>query len=623
MAQQRYPGAQPFQPDQEKIFFGREADLDDLRRRIKLAPLSVLYGKSGLGKSSLVNAGLIPDLRRRGRTDFVRIRFGAAPRQLDASAGPTPAQHCREAIGQLVATSDDYLTKLLPEDLSIWRMAKSYLTTRPAEQELLLIFDQFEELFTYSAATVTEFKRQIAETLHTAVPQRYWDALEQAYDATGTNPLTQEETIQLQAESRVKVLFVVRSDRLHLLEKMSDFLPAILRNCQELLPLDLGQAREAILVPARLRGYFSIPPFDYEPDAVNDILSYLTRGGTEYIESTQLQIICHSLAESLVATGSGRITTDATINLAAIIENYYEDRIGQIVEDTEQLAARRLIEEGLIFAEEERRLSLYEGQLLKHISPQTLRILTDGHLLRAEPSLRGGYTYELSHDTLVAPILKARDERWAEERRLATQVAARQRVEELAVERQKRRIAYAWAAGAMLLALIAIVLAVFAYRAQREASREAFTRQFESARRLKLEGLYAAAIGELDTLIPVARRLGRPVVARLVDTADAYRQISRIMAQAEEPGEDSLRVALESYRRAAQISNDSRLTQLVVETEAKLADRISDEKERYINFLRAGQPAVARELREVLLMLDPSLAPELDSIRSRYLPEDN
>ena len=62
----RYPGAQPFQTSQEAIFFGREEDRAQLHRYVKLESLVVLYAKSGLGKSSLINAGLIPKIQSEG-----------------------------------------------------------------------------------------------------------------------------------------------------------------------------------------------------------------------------------------------------------------------------------------------------------------------------------------------------------------------------------------------------------------------------------------------------------------------------------------------------------------------------------------------------------------------------
>jgi hypothetical protein len=51
----RYPGAQPFETNQKDIFFGRVKDVDALCRLVRLEPLTVLYSKSGLGKSSIIS----------------------------------------------------------------------------------------------------------------------------------------------------------------------------------------------------------------------------------------------------------------------------------------------------------------------------------------------------------------------------------------------------------------------------------------------------------------------------------------------------------------------------------------------------------------------------------------
>ena len=58
----RYPGTQSFQKTDSHIFFGRDDDCSALLRLIRLEQLVVLYGKSGLGKTSLLNAGILPKL---------------------------------------------------------------------------------------------------------------------------------------------------------------------------------------------------------------------------------------------------------------------------------------------------------------------------------------------------------------------------------------------------------------------------------------------------------------------------------------------------------------------------------------------------------------------------------
>jgi len=73
----RYPGAQPFTTQQKQIFFGRDKDVEKLYDLIRLENLVVLYSKSGLGKSSLINAGIIPNIESDNLLQPFLIRFGA------------------------------------------------------------------------------------------------------------------------------------------------------------------------------------------------------------------------------------------------------------------------------------------------------------------------------------------------------------------------------------------------------------------------------------------------------------------------------------------------------------------------------------------------------------------
>ena len=54
--QSRYVGARPFETEQQVIFKGRQADTEAIFRLLQLENLTVLYGQSGTGKSSLLNA---------------------------------------------------------------------------------------------------------------------------------------------------------------------------------------------------------------------------------------------------------------------------------------------------------------------------------------------------------------------------------------------------------------------------------------------------------------------------------------------------------------------------------------------------------------------------------------
>ncbi len=446
----RYPGAQPFETDQQGIFFGRQKDVESLGRLVRQEPLTVLYSKSGLGKSSLLNAGVIPAIQAEGEYRPLRFRFNAFDKDAPLEGQPMPAIRTMETIRGGKASATTFLDCLIENEATIWHDLKEQqllaFMTQPSnpqsairnpQSKLLLVFDQFEELFTYPPEAVLAFRKQLAEALYTPLPRRYWDML----DLYGKeqSPLSHDEQTLLETPLDLRVVVAIRQDRMHLLGNLNDYLPTISKTWFELQPLNDVQAKEAIIQPAALVGNYLSAPFQYEAQALADILHFLTKGGKEKIESTQLQIVCNSLERKAAAQKLSHIRPADVGDLDAVIENYYLEKIASIGDEEEQLAARRLVEEGLVYEEEERRLSLYEGIILKvyDIAPDTLRKLVDSHLLRAEPSLQGGYTYELSHDTLVAPVLKAKAKRIAAEKLEAEQEALRIKELELVDLRRK------------------------------------------------------------------------------------------------------------------------------------------------------------------------------------------
>jgi len=466
MSQFRYPGAQPFSSQQHNIFFGRDKDSASLFQLIRLEPLVVLYGKSGTGKSSLINAGVMPLIRE--ESDFlpIPIRFGA---WIEGKK----AEPVEIAIASLMRENrpETFLDRLHLKEKTLWHVMKNWQISEDGQLNIILIFDQFEELFTYPSEQIQHFKVQLAELLRGQVPQHYRDALEENQKADSLD-LGPEQLTLLESPFNLRVLLSIRSDRMSLLDQLSDYLPTILKNCYSLGPLSYEEAEDAILEPAYQKGNFTVGVFDYEDEAIIQIMNFLTEQGKQEVESFQLQILCHSIEEKVIAEQKTKITPEDLGDMAHIFENYYEDRIQKIEGSAARLAARRLIEEGLIFEEEERRLSLYEGQIHKvfGLDVQILNQLVDAHLVRAEPSLQGGYTYELCHDALVKPILESKKKRKEEERRIAED-KERRRIELEEAERRremeekrKRKWALRFALGASILALITLVVLVFAIR---------------------------------------------------------------------------------------------------------------------------------------------------------------
>ncbi|MEM8528247.1 MAG: hypothetical protein AAGG68_26625 [Bacteroidota bacterium] len=269
----------------------------------------------------------------------------------------------------------------------------------------------------------------------------------------------------LHTNCRPRVLFAIRSDRMSLLDRISDYLPIVKRAWYELYALTELQAEEAIYNPAYKEGNFRTPIFDYSDDTIDAILNYLTKDHQQKIESFQLQILCQAIERKVEQQGLTFVQRSDLGNIQTVYENYYDDQIQQLASPEDQLAARRFIEYGLVLEEEERRLSLYEGQIKRQygLSDELLAQLVNTHIIRREPSLRGGYVYELSHDTLVKPILKAKQA-------LVAMEEEDRQAKLLKEERKKRRRANLIAIAGITLAVLAIIASILAIRQTAKAN---------------------------------------------------------------------------------------------------------------------------------------------------------
>jgi serine/threonine protein kinase/WD40 repeat protein/class 3 adenylate cyclase len=138
-----YKGLRAFGEADAADFYGRDALVGELVRALVDHRLVAVVGPSGIGKSSVVKAGLVPSLRS-----------GALPGSeewlvTDMFPGSYPYDELAAALLRVaVERSDDLVEELARDELGIRRLAKRIL---PAESELLLVVDQFEELFKLTA----------------------------------------------------------------------------------------------------------------------------------------------------------------------------------------------------------------------------------------------------------------------------------------------------------------------------------------------------------------------------------------------------------------------------------------------------------------------------------------
>src|SRR5256885_5724333 len=74
-----YKGLQPYTEADRAYFFGRERDREIIIANLYAAPLTVLYGASGVGKSSVLLAGVVPALKETPRAAVVVFRDWQTP----------------------------------------------------------------------------------------------------------------------------------------------------------------------------------------------------------------------------------------------------------------------------------------------------------------------------------------------------------------------------------------------------------------------------------------------------------------------------------------------------------------------------------------------------------------
>jgi len=419
MAQYRYPGIQPFTEQQKGLFFGRDNDREQLLSLILLEKLTVLFGKSGYGKSSLLNAGIAPDLdkeSRRGRWEYVPLfirfhsRVGNEQYNWFDWFSFQIAQKMPES-DQETYQKRQFLPKTLWGELKRWQ-------TRP-NQVFVLIFDQFEEIFTYPQEQQEAFKEQLAALLYANIP---------AYLEHHEDEHPEEEVVLMNMKMEVKALIAIRSDRLSELDQLKDKLPAILNKRYELRALTRAQAQEALVVPAGLlqsegEDGFKSGVFSWQEDAIQKVMDELSRNkvGKEMgVEAFQLQILAQNVEreviEGNVADRDGDGKPDVAVtdlpSIDRLYEDFYENTL-KTLSQQERNKARNLLEKGLIFEADNQRINLHEKLIARdfEVDNSLIEKLIDLRLLRSEPSTSGGNNIELSHDSFVLPILNAAQKR--------------------------------------------------------------------------------------------------------------------------------------------------------------------------------------------------------------------
>ena len=216
-----YPGLSSFSSGDSEYFFGREQEVESLIKKLHQLHLMALIGPSGAGKTSFLQAGLIPALPEGWGCVFM-------------NPGGAPIVNLQQGLAPVLSGDEEANARMIrfeEPDTAIWILNR----VRQAHKEFVLIVDRFEELFTLSSSEVQS---------------RFADFLGHAT-----------------LEANIRVLLVMRDDFFIFCKEHLSLAP-IFSELTGMLPLTGAALRRALVQPALKCGY----KFEDET-LVHDILS--------------------------------------------------------------------------------------------------------------------------------------------------------------------------------------------------------------------------------------------------------------------------------------------------------------------------------------------------------------
>lgn len=375
--------------------YGRDKETATLTDIIINHTACVMYGKSGIGKSSLLRAGVFPQLRNNGLVPiYLRLAHNT-----DISY----VQQIEQAISESVVVHD-----LLPDsisDLGLWDyLHRHYFTDCDGNSVTpVIVLDQFEEIFTLTQvehkADVQRLFTELADVLNDVKPDMVLET--EALYAKNTNSIentTNSSGFILQSLSKAtlkykkslsfRFVFSLRDDSLYLLERNSVKIPAIKVNRYNLCALDEVSAMEVIMKPCP--GLFT----DKEGSDVLDGLAYYEYDDYRVVDPAILSLFLFSYYKE-----QGKLTyTD-------IFGRYYQDCTKDI-----KRSSMSYIEDHLLTERGNRNQIPIDEMLAAGVSTTEVKSLLQRKILKREKRKGIGYV-EFSHDRLCEQALKNREER--------------------------------------------------------------------------------------------------------------------------------------------------------------------------------------------------------------------
>jgi WD40 repeat protein len=503
-----WPGLESFEEDAHAFFFGRNREINLLRDHVLDTAVTVLYGRSGLGKTSLLHAGLFPLLRTRHFLP-IHVRFaltpGATPLTRQLHSAVRDSIRAEVADGVLPSDEESIWEYVHRNDFELWSTRNYPLTP-------VIVLDQFEELFTLGervADLVNAFRDQLGDLAENRIPA------DLATRIDGDEAVARRFNLR---SRNYKLLISLREDFLPDLEGWCRLIPTLGRSRVRLLRLSTDQALDAVHEPAAhmmtnelarrvvdiIAGEGLHP--EKTPDSLDVVFPGDQRADAE-VEPALLSLFCRELNEERKRRGQAGFDDDLIEDAKHdTLSNYYSSCVRGL-----EPRVARFIESELITEKGFRDSYIREDAVPAHLTEDELHQLISLRLLRLEDRY-GAQRIELTHDVLTAAVREHRDRRRADEEKATLTEAAKQahereqaahsqaaaeeraklEAQEHAQVLQKRTRALRLALmGTAIVAVVALVLAcvaVIAWHRATTASHEALGERLTSEGQAILAG---------------------------------------------------------------------------------------------------------------------------------------
>ncbi len=457
--------------ESEKLY-GRDDEVEVLMSRIEYNVQTVVYGRSGIGKSSILNAGIFPKARLAGM-------MPVAIRLLHTSDKENPTEpyidQIRKAIDNELLRLGGNARELVPHAEghaeTLWEYLHRHtfsIENRPVRP--LLVFDQFEEIFTLEKDhhRVTDFFAELADLLNGITPEYLQERTSSSSAETSTAPAgganifagikrrqAARQAAYLETDE-FRIIFSLREDYLSYLERNTLHIPSLKMNRYCLQPINEEQAATIIMDP--------VPGLVSEEVAILIIEKITGETGFHldgrpniFVDSAILSLYLSRLY-AMLPEGATAITADMVQRFGDnIIQDFYLEVIENVRPQTVEY-----LEDNLLNNEGRREnISVYNATHLGNVNEKELHYLCDEKRLLRRFFYGGDMRIEYIHDILCPVIKDRRDIRQmlrAQEAELQRMQQEEQRKrEELERKARAQRKRYAtWLIGGGLLLLFLI-----------------------------------------------------------------------------------------------------------------------------------------------------------------------